>query len=160
MTELTPTEIWNILDDVTDPEIPVVSVVEMGLIRQVGLEGERVIVEFSPTFAGCPALQVMREEIERRLYEAGAGQVEVRVVHKPPWTSDWITPAGRKKLRDFGLAPPPRHAGHFEELLEKAVCPYCGSGDTSLKNSFGSSLCRAIYYCNACQQPFEQFKPI
>jgi len=92
---------------------------------------------------------------------AGAESVNVKTVLAPPWTSDWITDAARKKLTAFGLAPPPRHEGHWERLLANAAaCPYCGSQNTTLKNSFGPTLCRAFYYCNNCQQPFEQFKPI
>jgi ring-1,2-phenylacetyl-CoA epoxidase subunit PaaD len=153
--------IWKILDEVKDPEIPVVSVVEMGLIREIAFSGDRLIVTMSPTFAGCPALQVMQAEIAHRLKDAGTPEVDVRVTYTPPWTSDWITETGRQKLKSFGLAPPPRHDGRLEEALAEAVnCPYCGSTETNLKNDFGSTLCRAIYTCNRCKQPFERFKPL
>lgn len=161
MRHLTNEQVWKILEDVQDPEIPVISVVDLGLIRQVAVEADRVLVVMTLTFAGCPALQVMREEIARRLQEAGASQVEVRITHKPPWSSDWITEEGRRKLKDFGLAPPPRHNGAVELALQEAArCPYCASQNTQLKNSFGPTLCRAIYVCNDCRQPFEQFKPV
>lgn len=165
MASLTAEQVWEILEEVKDPEIPVVSVVELGLIRSVGVEeqnntGASVVIKFSPTFIGCPAIQVMQSEIEARLRQAGAASVQVKLALSPPWTSDWITPAGRIKLKDFGLAPPPRHAGQIELALSAAAsCPYCDSADTTLKNNFGPTLCRAIYYCNSCQQPFEQFKP-
>lgn len=161
MVELKSKQIWEALQDVKDPEIPAVSVVEMGMIRNIGVEKGRVIVTMTPTFAGCPALQVMQANIEGRLRQEGAEEVAVKVTLSPPWSTDWVTPEGRQKLKDFGLAPPPRHLGLLEEVLqEPATCPYCGSKDTTLKNNFGPTLCRAIYYCNNCQQPFEQFKPV
>jgi ring-1,2-phenylacetyl-CoA epoxidase subunit PaaD len=153
--------IWKLLEQVKDPEIPVISVVEMGLIRGVAASGKRAIVTMTPTFSGCPALEVMRSEISGRLREAGWEEVDVRLAASPPWSSDWITESGREKLRGFGLSPPPRHAGQLEAALAAAVpCPYCNSHDTELKNDFGSTLCRAIYFCNQCRQPFERFKPL
>lgn len=158
---LTPEQVWQILEDVKDPEIPVVSVVEMGIIRHVAVEGESVQVMMTPTFSGCPALELMRREIADRLSQAGVKDVEVKLSNQQAWSSDWITPEGRQKLKQFGLAPPPRHGGNFEIAFQEPVaCPYCGSTNTSMKNPFGSTLCRAIYYCNHCQQPFERFKPI
>lgn len=153
--------VWQLLDDVKDPEIPVVSVVEMGIIREVQVAGGNVRVVMTPTFSGCPALETMRSDIEERLHQAGAQQVDVSLTLSPPWTSDWITAEARQKLKDFGLAPAPQFAGSLElAWLDVVTCPDCDSQDTVLKNSFGSTLCRAIYFCNACQQPFEQFKPI
>jgi ring-1,2-phenylacetyl-CoA epoxidase subunit PaaD len=103
----------------------------------------------------------MQTEIENRIRQLGAPSVEVIVTLSPRWTTDWITPAARAKLKEFGLAPPPIHQGDVNVLfLDVAACPYCGANDTTLKNTFGPTLCRMIYYCNACQQPFEQFKPI
>lgn len=154
-------EVWLLLDKVKDPEIPVVSVVEMGIVRGVKIAADHVQVTMTPTFSGCPALQAMQQDIKSTLAEAGFSKVEIRITHNPPWTSDWITPEARQKLKDFGLAPPPIHSGSFEVLLLDVVnCPYCDSANTSVKNSFGSTLCRAIYYCNDCQQAFEQFKPL
>ena len=153
--------LWQLLTQIPDPEIPVVSIVEMGIVRDVIVEGGRVRVVMTPTFSGCPALHAIQDAIRERLLAAGAGQVEIEIRLAPAWSTDWITPEARQKLKDFGLAPPPRHGGLLEiALLEVAACPYCDSTNTSLKNSFGPTLCRAIYYCNACQQPFEQFKPL
>lgn len=158
---MTVEQIWHLLEAVKDPEIPVVSLVEMGIIRHVEISEGKVIVAMTPTFSGCPALHVMRTEIKTTLNNAGVTEVDVKQVLYPPWTSDWITPAGRQKLKEFGLAPPQQHGGNFEiTLLDPVSCPYCDSNNTSLKNSFGPTLCRAIYYCHHCQQPFEQFKPI
>ena len=158
---LTREAVLEALQDVKDPEIPVISVVELGVIRDVHVEGRRVVVSMTPTFAGCPALHVMEAEVADRIRRLGAEAVEVRLALAPPWTTDWISDAARAKLRAFGLAPPPRHSGLIQIILsEAAACPYCGATDTSVKNTFGPTLCRAIYYCNACRQPFEQFKTI
>jgi ring-1,2-phenylacetyl-CoA epoxidase subunit PaaD len=160
MSELDAERAWELLGEVMDPEIPVVSLVEMGIVREVAVEGSTVHVTLTPTFTGCPAFHVMKEEVEARLKAAGAGEVQIRVTHSPPWSSDWISPEAREKLKKFGLAPPgPAHLLEVS-LLEVAHCPYCDSANTRLKNSFGPTLCRAIYYCQDCSQPFEQFKPI
>lgn len=161
MAKLTKDEIWQLLDGVKDPEIPVASVVEMGIVREVSLDGDRVHVKMTPTFSGCPALKVMQTEIEAALRDAGAAGVQVTITNHPPWSSDWITPEARLKLKEFGLAPPPMHAGNIElALVDVVACPYCDSQNTGLKNSFGATLCRAIFFCNDCRQPFEQFKPV
>lgn len=161
MIETSLDSVWEALEEVKDPEIPSVSVVELGIIRQVGYQGSRLLVTMAPTFVGCPALDVMRGAIKEHLLEIGIDQLELKIVYYPPWTSDWITSEGRRKLKLIGLASPPQHGGDLERFLEALVpCPYCESTDTELKNSFGSTLCRAIYFCNNCTQPFEQFKPI
>lgn len=153
--------IWDHLDKVKDPEIPVVSVVEMGIVREIEIKDEAVCVTITPTFSGCPALHTIQTEIKNSLYQFGFEQVDIQITHDPPWTSDWIAPGAREKLKTMGLAPPPVHHGSFALLLMDVVnCPYCGSENTSVRNTFGSTLCRAIYYCNQCQQPFEQFKPL
>ena len=161
MVTLTVEEIWQALEEVKDPEIPVVSLVEMGIIRRVEVSGGTIVVSMTPTFAGCPALHVMKAEVEQRLREMGAESVETKWVYSPPWTSDWIADEARAKLKAFGLAPPVKHSGDVNLiLLEEAACPYCGSRNTTIKNTFGPTLCRAIYYCDDCRQPFEQFKPL
>jgi ring-1,2-phenylacetyl-CoA epoxidase subunit PaaD len=153
--------LWEILQEVKDPEIPVVSLVELGIVRAVDVDDRRVQVTLTPTFSGCPALQVMVADVIARLEAAGYERVEVTLSYDPPWTSDWITPQARQKLKEFGLAPPARHGGNLQLLIPEVVaCPYCDSTDTELKNSFGATLCRAIYVCHACRQPFEQFKAI
>lgn len=153
--------LWQALDDVKDPEIPVVSLVEMGIVRDVAISPQGVVVTITPTFAGCPALHAMKQDIVDHLGSLGVEQVEVKTTFSPPWTSDWISDEAREKLRLFGLAPPPKHGGRFEiTLLDQVACPYCGSTKTGLRNSFGSTPCRMIFYCDSCQQPFEQFKPL
>jgi ring-1,2-phenylacetyl-CoA epoxidase subunit PaaD len=155
--------IWEALAEVPDPEIPALSVVDLGVIGAVEVDeaADRIRVELLPTFVGCPAIEVMRDGIQRRLSEM-AGSVEVEVSFRRPWTSDRITPAGRERLRGSGFAPPaPLTPGaELLPMLSAATCPYCASRNTTLENPFGPTLCRAIYYCNACRQPFEQFKQI
>jgi ring-1,2-phenylacetyl-CoA epoxidase subunit PaaD len=154
-------DIWQALEEVKDPEIPVVSVVELGIVRDVNVEDDAVVVKMTPTFSGCPALHVIEREIEAKVRSLTAGDVTVETVLYPPWTTDWITEEARQKLKNFGLAPPMRHNGRLEiTFYDLAACPYCDSADTTIKNTFGPTLCRAIYYCNSCQQPFEQFKAL
>jgi ring-1,2-phenylacetyl-CoA epoxidase subunit PaaD len=156
--------VWAALAEVPDPEIPVVSVVDLGIVRSVELDGERLRVELLPTFVGCPALEVIRDSVAARL--AGmAARVEVEMTFAEPWTSERITAEGRRRLRESGFAPPgPQPRG--QPLLAtittrpRATCPWCGSRDTALENPFGPTLCRAIFWCNRCRQPFEQFKAV
>lgn len=158
---ISSTQVWEILDQIKDPEIPVVTVVEMGLIRKVEISDGKVRIKLAPTFAGCPAIDAIRAEISLRLRAAGARQVEVEIVFAPPWSSDWIQPAARQKLKSFGIAPPMVHAGDILLALNTPVnCPHCSSNHTVIKNDFGSTLCRSIYFCLDCRQPFEKFKPI
>lgn len=160
--------IWEELARIPDPEIPAISVVDLGVIGSVAVDADRVRVELLPTFVGCPAIGVMQEQIGERIGALGlAPAVEVVVTLDPPWTSDRITAAGRDRLRRSGFAPPaPLPAGpalgDLDELavLPIAECPYCGSRNTTLENPFGPTLCRAIYHCADCRQPFEQFKRV
>ncbi|HEX6701055.1 MAG TPA: 1,2-phenylacetyl-CoA epoxidase subunit PaaD [Gaiellaceae bacterium] len=160
---LTEADVWAALAEIPDPEIPVVSLVDLGVVRAVKVEGERVRVEFTPTFLGCPALDVMRDAMATRLTELGANP-EIEVVRDDSWTTDRITPEGRGKLRAAGFAPPaPREATapKLVQLQSKAFrCPYCGSTETKLENIFGPTPCRSLHYCTSCRQPFEQFKTI
>jgi len=165
--------IWAALQEVPDPEIPGISVVELGIIRKVEV-GDGVLVEVMPTFVGCPALDLIRDSIRERLAEFGPA--EVRFTFEEPWTSERITPQGREKLRRSGFAPPPAPGEvgstgpllqiqaspgeYFPGLPAVACCPYCGSRKTRLESPFGPTLCRAVYHCADCRQPFEQFKPV
>jgi ring-1,2-phenylacetyl-CoA epoxidase subunit PaaD len=160
---VTAEQIWAALAEVADPEIPVVSVVELGVVRDVRVENGSVRVAFTPTFLGCPALEAMRTAIAERIKALGA-EAEVDIILDDSWSTDRITPAGREKLRAAGFAPPAPRAPDKPTLvqLQRAVfrCPYCGSGDTRLENIFGPTPCRSIRYCSSCRQPFEQFKTI
>lgn len=158
---LTHAQILAALHAVKDPEIPMVSIVEMGLIADIQTAPDAVRVKITPTFAGCPAVEVMRSESEKRLREFGIEEVSVQITFDPPWDSNRISPEGRRKLKEFGLAPPRPHSGNVDLIqLELVNCPYCDSPDTRLESAFGPTLCRAIHYCYSCQQSFEQFKPL
>jgi ring-1,2-phenylacetyl-CoA epoxidase subunit PaaD len=160
---LTEAKVWEALAEVADPEIPVISVVDLGVVRKVRVENGRVRIEFTPTFLGCPALEVMRAQMAARISELGA-DADVEVIHDDSWSTDRITPAGREKLRAAGFAPPaPRLEGEptLVQLESNAFrCPYCGSRETALENVFGPTPCRSLRYCRSCRQPFEQFKTI
>ena len=157
--------VWDALREIADPEIPAISVVDLGVIGAVAVGADRVHVDLLPTFVGCPAIGVMQRQITERLTELGvAPRVEVEVSFDPPWTSDRISPAGRERLRASGFAPPaaaPSVSGLDElAVLSVATCPYCGSRNTTLDNAFGPTLCRSIHHCEQCRQPFEQFKSL
>jgi ring-1,2-phenylacetyl-CoA epoxidase subunit PaaD len=160
---VTAEQVWNALEEIPDPEIPVISLVELGVIRDVTVEGARVHVSLTPTFLGCPALEVMKRALEETVSALGA-EPDVEIVSDDSWSTDRISPAGREKLREAGFAPPaPRAAGQttLVQLQSKAFrCPYCGSTETRLENIFGPTPCRSIRYCDGCRQPFEQFKTI
>ena len=160
---VTAAAVWAALDEIPDPEIPVISLVDLGVVRDVAVDGEHVRIEFTPTFLGCPALEVMRRAMEEKVAELG-GQADVTVIQDDSWSTDRISPAGREKLREAGFAPPtPRAAGAttLVQLQSKAFrCPYCGSTETRLENIFGPTPCRSIRWCESCRQPFEQFKTI
>lgn len=150
-------EVWKKLEEINDPEIPSVSVVEMGMIHGVNVEGSKVVVEFTPTFVGCPALKIIEKNIVDQVAAVlGVGEVQVQFVFEPAWTSDRISESGREKLREFGILPPPRQPEDTWEI----TCPYCGSKDTTLDNLFGPAACRSIAYCKECKNPFEALKPI
>jgi len=152
--------VWRALERVTDPEIPVLNVVDLGIIAAVRIHGNHVEVDMTPTFAGCPALDVIREEIRQSVSEAMQHAVTVHVVYDPPWTSDRISEEGRRKLKAFGLSPPGPRCGSIPASLEKVACPFCESKDTRLDSIFGPTLCRSMHYCESCRQSFEHFKPV
>jgi ring-1,2-phenylacetyl-CoA epoxidase subunit PaaD len=160
---VTADEVWTALEEIPDPEIPVISLVDLGVVRDVTVEGTSVRIEFTPTFLGCPALEVMRDALEAKVVSLG-GVPNVAVIQDDSWSTDRITPAGREKLREAGFAPPaPRAAGAttLVQLQSKAFrCPYCGSTETRLENIFGPTPCRSIRWCDGCRQSFEQFKTI
>ena len=160
---VTEEAVWEALAEIPDPELPVISLVDLGVVKSVEIEGKRVTVELTPTFLGCPALETMKGQMETAIEALGA-ESRVNVVLDDSWSTDRITPAGREKLRVAGFAPPaPRSAGPttLVQLQSKAFrCPYCGSTETRLDNIFGPTPCRSVRYCESCRQPFEQFKTI
>jgi ring-1,2-phenylacetyl-CoA epoxidase subunit PaaD len=160
---VTAEKVWEALGEIPDPEIPVVSLVELGVVKRVEVEDRTVRVDFTPTFMGCPALEVMQREMEAKIVELGA-EPEIAVRLDDSWSTDDITAEGREKLRVAGFAPPtPRPAVGTIDLVQLQRgfrCPYCGSTETRLDNLFGPTPCRSIRYCESCRQPFEQFKTI
>ena len=152
-------QVWSALADIPDPELPLVSVVDLGLIGRVKVSSERIHVELLPTFVGCHALEVIQGAIADRL--AGlAATVDVEPVFDPPWTSDRITVEGRRRLTLMGVAPPSADGASLISLDAPVACPHCGSARTRLDNAFGPTQCRTMRYCLACRNPFEAFKPI
>lgn len=170
--QVDPRAVLAALHDVADPEIPTVSIVELGMIGAIDVEPDGIRVELLPTFVGCPALEVIRDSVSDCLSSLGR-PVRVDVSFATPWSSDRISPAGREKLRRSGFAPPPHlRAGRSLPVLDRptgpdiaaaddpVACPYCGSTRTTLENVFGPTQCRSIRHCPDCRQPFEAFKPI
>jgi ring-1,2-phenylacetyl-CoA epoxidase subunit PaaD len=159
---VTADQVWDALAEIPDPEIPDVSLVDLGVVKGVAVENGTVRVDFTPTFMGCPALEVMQRAMEEKI--AGLGAVpDVTVRLDDSWSTDDITAEGREKLRVAGFAPPtPRPAGTIDlvQLQRGFRCPYCGSTSTKLENLFGPTPCRSIRYCEGCRQPFEQFKTL
>ncbi|MFB3906326.1 MAG: 1,2-phenylacetyl-CoA epoxidase subunit PaaD [Acidobacteriota bacterium] len=162
MSGLSESAVWEAFQDIKDPEIPVLSIVELGIVRSVRVEGDQALIEITPTFSSCPAYQAMVSSVEAKLRELGAREVEVRTILSPPWTTDWLSDEARDKLRRFGLAVPARHGGELGDAIESGspACPYCGSPNTRQTNAFGCTPCRAIAYCDDCCQPFEFLKPV
>jgi ring-1,2-phenylacetyl-CoA epoxidase subunit PaaD len=154
---VTAEQVWAVLDEIPDPEIPVISLVDLGVIRSIDVSNGHVQVELSPTFLGCPALEAMVRAIESSVRDLGA-EADVEVVNDDSWSTDKITAAGREKLREAGFAPPAPRLVQLQSQIHR--CPYCGSTDTTLENLFGPTPCRSLRYCNGCRQPFEQFKTI
>lgn len=158
----TEAEIREWLKEVVDPEIPVISLLDLGVINKIEVDKDSaVLVELTPTFVGCPATNQMKLDVEECLASRGVEDFDVRISMEKPWSSNQISELGKQQLKEFGLAPP-QHLNRVVDLdiLERTPCPYCDSEDTELKNPFGPTLCRAIHYCHNCQQAFEQFKPV
>lgn len=156
---------WAALAAVLDPEVPVLSVLELGIVRSVVVAGRAVHVVVTPTYSGCPATEVIQDAIRGALFDAGADSVDIELQFAPTWTTDWISPQAAEKLRRYGIAPPCGTAAsadaqplHFHPRA--LACPRCGSTRTERLSAFGSTACKALYRCRACREPFEYFKPI
>jgi ring-1,2-phenylacetyl-CoA epoxidase subunit PaaD len=153
-------ELITILEKVSDPEIPVLSILDMGVVRSAVIDGDEVKVEITPTYSGCPAMDVIGDDIKAALKTAGY-QASIDLILHPAWTTDWITPRGRKALEDYGIAAPLDAEADKSVLLEgkKLVkCPQCGSTNTKMISQFGSTACKAQFKCNDCEEPFDYFK--
>jgi ring-1,2-phenylacetyl-CoA epoxidase subunit PaaD len=165
---LTRDAVWAALETVPDPEVPVISVVELGIVRAVEIDGDVPTIVITPTYSGCPAMREIERDVRAALAARGWTDARIRTEYAPAWTTDWMSDAAREKLRAYGIAPPRAGGGGATELvplLRRGVeapvpCPFCGSHDTALRSAFGSTACKALHYCQACRQPFEEFKRI
>ncbi|MBD5635035.1 MAG: phenylacetate-CoA oxygenase subunit PaaJ [Candidatus Eremiobacteraeota bacterium] len=156
-------DVWRWLGDVPDPEIPAISVVDLGIVRDVAWSGDALHVTITPTYSGCPATRTIERDIVRALRENGVARVELDVKLAPAWTTDWLTREVKEKLRAYGIAPPEESAGDAPATIlrvaeTKTACPRCGARDVTLTSAFGSTPCKALYRCNACREPVDQFK--
>lgn len=147
-------QVWSVLESVPDPEVPVLSVIDLGIVRDVKVSGEKVEITITPTYSGCPAMDMISMNIRLALLEKGYKEVEIKTVLSPAWTTEWITEAGKNKLKAYGIAPP--HAQ--QEAAEAVQCPQCNSNNTVLVSQFGSTSCKALYQCLDCKEPFDYFK--
>ena len=160
-TAHTQHDAWRIAAAVPDPEVPVLTIEDLGVLRAVSLDGDRVQVEITPTYSGCPAMDTIRDDIVLALTAAGFDQVDVRLVLSPAWTTDWMSDAGKEKLTAYGIAPPTGRAAVASGPIRLSLsvrCPQCGSLDTREVSRFGSTSCKALYECRACLEPFDHFK--
>lgn len=155
-------QIWTWLNEVRDPEIPVISIVELGVLKKVQIKDNHVLVTITPTYSGCPAMRVMEEDIIAKLQAEGIANVQVEKAFAPAWTTDDISASGREKMKQYGIAPPNPvfHAKKsiFDEDTRIVACPRCNGKHTEMRNFFGSTSCKSLYYCNDCHEPFEYFK--
>ena len=155
---------WEVLRGIPDPEIPVISIVDLGIVRNVTVDGTRVTVAITPTYSGCPAMHAIEEDIGARLRESGYTQVDVTQQLSPAWTTDWMAQDARERLRDYGIVPPQKAGGadsHRIHLHSRGVnCPRCGSANTEQLSAFGSTACKAMYRCVDCREPFDYFTPL
>jgi ring-1,2-phenylacetyl-CoA epoxidase subunit PaaD len=156
-------EILRWLDEVKDPEVPVLSIRELGVLRDVEVSEDGVVIVMTPTYSGCPAMHAMETEVVQTLATHGVPNVRVRTVYSPAWTTDWMSDEAKAKLEAYGIAAPDRLESDDLVPLRRRVavrCPYCQSVNTIMRSEFGSTACKAILFCNSCHQPFEQFKAI
>jgi ring-1,2-phenylacetyl-CoA epoxidase subunit PaaD len=161
-TDIATEPIWAILENVMDPEVPVLSVLDLGIVREVAVNGDEVQVTITPTYTGCPAIDAIRTSIQIELLAAGYRQVSVKQVLSPAWTTDWMSEEGKRKLREYGIAPPnPQQQVCRQDLFaadEAVECPHCHSWHTRRISEFGSTACKSLYQCSDCKEPFDYFK--
>ena len=153
-------DIWNYLEEVTDPEVPVLTIVDLGVVRSVSFTNNEFIITITPTYSGCPAMKVIEEDIISSLKSKGISNVKIELTLAPAWTTDWLTEAGRNKLREYGIAPPENEVDKSVLFSEPTIvpCPLCKSRNTKMVSQFGSTACKAHYQCNECLEPFDYFK--
>ncbi|MCF8261547.1 MAG: phenylacetate-CoA oxygenase subunit PaaJ [Melioribacteraceae bacterium] len=160
---LTKEYIYELLAEVKDPEVPVLSIEELGVLREVEIVDGLINVIITPTYSGCPAMNAIEDEIRNTMAASGIKNIKIETTFSPPWTTDWMTQTAKNKLKEYGIAPPGKtdNDSFLKSFLEKQiVCPFCDSGKTIVKSEFGSTACKSLHYCNSCRQPFEHFKCI
>lgn len=153
-------QIYGWLSAVTDPEVPVLTILDLGIVREVAVEGDHVTVTITPTYSGCPAMDVIAMQIRMMLMSHGVRHLHIDQQLSPAWTTDWMSEEGKRKLKDYGIAPPQYQSKRETALFEEDVvpCPRCGSGETELISRFGATSCKSMYRCLSCKEPFEHFK--
>lgn len=160
----TKTDIWNFLAEIPDPEIPVITIVDLGVLREVEVLSNKVIITITPTYTGCPAMKMFEDDIVKTLHDKGIENVEIKMVYSPAWTTDWMSDEALQKLKDYGIAPPVKGSHDKGVLFENGPkiveCPQCGSKNTILKSQFGSTACKSLYQCQECLESFDYFKCI
>ena len=160
----TKQQIWDFLAEIPDPEIPVITIVDLGVLREVEVLSNKVIITITPTYTGCPAMKMFEDDIVKTLHDKGIKNVEIKMVYSPAWTTDWMSDEALEKLNKYGIAPPVKGSNDKGVLFENGPkivqCPQCGSKNTVLKSQFGSTACKALYQCEDCLEPFDYFKCI
>lgn len=156
--------VWQILSEIPDPEIPVITIVELGVIRKIDILSETaILVQMTPTYSGCPAMKQMEDDVKKRLTEDGFTEIQLNITYNPPWTSDWLNEAAKQKLQNYGIAPPEESTSDKSFLtgkIKNITCPRCKSKNTHLISQFGSTACKALHQCKDCLEPFDYFKCI
>ncbi len=156
--------IWKLFEEIPDPEIPVLSILDLGIVREIASEDDTIVITITPTYSGCPAMNLFEDDIIAKLKENNIENVRVEMTYDPPWTTDWINDEARKRLEDYGIAPPIRGSQDKGELFKEGVknvrCPLCKSTNTKVISQFGSTACKALYKCEDCLEPFDYFKCI
>lgn len=157
--KFTEEEIYNLIANIPDPEIPVITIEDLGVLREVKLEDDKVIVLITPTYSGCPAMKTIEDDIKTILHQSGVQNFEVKTVFSPVWTTDWMSEESKEKLRKYGISPPEKSSTDKSSLTSNVVfCPRCTSSNTELVSQFGSTACKALYKCKDCLEPFDHFK--
>ena len=153
--DITVDELWKLLEQVPDPEIPVLSILDLGIVRDIKLHDQQIEIIITPTYSGCPAMDVISMDIRLKLIEYGLKNIKITSVLSPAWTTDWMTEEGKIKLNKYGIAPPKMSSDKSDT---PPICPQCKSADTKLLSQYGSTPCKALYQCNECKEPFDYFK--
>ena len=160
----TKDKIWNLLEEIPDPEIPVLSIHDLGIVRKIDEVDNEIIVTITPTYSGCPAMNVFEDDIVSTLNKHGYDNVSIKTTYDPPWTTDWLSEEAKKKLQDYGIAPPEQKTTDKNALLvddrKSVTCPQCKSVNSKMISQFGSTACKSLYQCNDCMEPFDYFKCI